>query len=200
MSNPTGSKEKILLHARELFYFEGYQATSVDDILRHCGVAKSNFYYHFKTKDDLGLAVLDQQIAEFEAGALSILGKRDEPPARRLERFCRQLLETQARIQKMGGCPFGNLAAALSSREEDARSKRFRETLCALFHRIEAALSVCLQEGIEAGVFRSDIPARQMATTLLAAIEGLMLLTKTRRSADALREGLTVLQMFVYVR
>jgi TetR/AcrR family transcriptional repressor of nem operon len=200
MSVPTGSKEKILIHARELFYFEGYQATSVDDILRHCGVAKSNFYYHFKTKEDLGLAVLDRQIAEFEAGALSILGNREEPPSGRLARFCRKLVQIQAEMQKMGGCPFGNLAAALSSREEDARSKRFREALCLLFHRIETALSACLQEGIEEGVFRSDIPARQMATTLLAAIEGLMLLTKTRRSADPLREGMTVLQMFVHVR
>lgn len=199
MSIPTGSREKILHCARELFYYVGYQATSVDDILRVSGVAKSNFYYHFKTKDELAFAVLDMQASEFEAGALTILNNPELPPALRLSRFYAKILQTQAESQKMGGCPFGNFAAALSSREDDARSQSFREALSRLFHSVEAALSDCLQEGIEQGVFRGDIPSQRMALTLLAAIEGLMILTKTQKSAEPLRQGLEVMQMFVCV-
>src|SRR5450432_172003 len=80
MNGAHGSKEKILLSARELFYFVGYQTTSVDDILRACGVAKSNFYYHFRTKDELALAVLDLEIAEFEGGALRTLTDKEKDP------------------------------------------------------------------------------------------------------------------------
>ena len=200
MSVPAGSRGKVLHCARDLFYHVGYQATSVDDILRISGVAKSNFYYHFKTKDELAFAVLDMQIAEFEAGALAILGNRALPPAARLSRFHRKILQTQGEIQKMGGCPFGNFAAALSSREEDVRSQAFRRALSVLFHRVEASLSVCLQEGVEQGVFRDDIPSQRMAMTLLAAIEGLMILTKTHKSAEPLRQGLEVMQMFLCVR
>jgi TetR/AcrR family transcriptional repressor of nem operon len=197
MSSALGSKDKILFCARELFYFVGYQATSVDDILRICGVAKSNFYYHFRTKDDLALAVINLQVAEFESGALKILFDRDSDPADRLERFCEALIHAQANIQQMGGCPFGNFAAALSSRDADEKTLRFREMLGRLFLRIQGALAVCLTEGIEAGVFRADLPADQLAMTVFATIEGLMLMTKTHRDTAPLKHGLLVLQRLV---
>src|SRR5689334_4710153 len=112
MSTCPGSRDKILVSARELFYFVGFQSTSVDDILRVCGVAKSNFYYHFRTKDDLALAVLEVQIAEFENGAIAILSDTRIGPADRFARFCETLERTQSEILQMGGCPFGNFAAA----------------------------------------------------------------------------------------
>ena len=199
MSIGLGSREKILFCARDLFYFVGYQTTSVDDILQACGVAKSNFYYHFRTKDDLALAVLDLQIAEFENTALIILSDGDSSPSHRFSRFCDTIVKTQAEIQEMGGCPFGNFAAALSSREGDVRSKRFREVLKRLFLRIQTALAACLQDGIQTGVFRNDLPHDQLAMTVLAAIEGLMLMTKTEHDARPLRQGLLVLQRLLHV-
>ena len=43
----------------------GYQNTSVDDVLRESGVGKGNFYHHFRSKEDLGHAILDQIIGSF---------------------------------------------------------------------------------------------------------------------------------------
>src|SRR4051794_2805252 len=108
MSTGPGSREKILLSARELFYYVGYQSTSVDDILRVCGVAKSDFYYHFHTKDDLALAVLEAHASEFRSKALALLTDARREPADRLERFCEELLTAQLEVQNLGGCPFGN--------------------------------------------------------------------------------------------
>src|SRR6476646_5610910 len=83
MSGANGSREKILKCAHDLFYCVGYHATSVDDILRDCGVAKSNFYYHFRTKDDLALEVLILRMVEFEQGILRALADRDFGPSKR---------------------------------------------------------------------------------------------------------------------
>jgi TetR/AcrR family transcriptional repressor of nem operon len=199
MSGGHGSREKILYCARELFYFVGYQTTSVDDILRACGVAKSNFYYHFRTKDELALAVLDLEIAEFEGGALKTLSDTEQDPMERLSRFCEVLLKAQAEVQQMGGCPFGNFAAALSSRDGDNRTQRFRDVLGPLFSQIQSALAACLRDGVYSGAFRHDVPTEELAMTILAAIEGLMLMTKTQRDAAPLRQGLLVLQYMVRV-
>lgn len=199
MSTGLGSREKILHHARDLFYFVGYQTTSVDDILRVSGVAKSNFYYHFKTKDELALAVLELQIADFRDRALTALARQDRNPAQRMDDFFAALIQTQADIQRLGGCPFGNFAAALSSAENDERAQRFRQELCRVFHLVQEALTVCLEDGVRSGVFRADIPPDQLALMALAVIEGLMLMTKTRRSTMPLTNGLPVLQRMLRV-
>jgi TetR/AcrR family transcriptional repressor of nem operon len=199
MNDGYGSREKILTCARDLFYFAGYQTTSVDDILRETGVAKSNFYYHFRTKDELGLAVLNLQLVEFERNALAALSNSDEDPARRLGGFCDSLTRAQEQMQRLGGCPFGNLAGALSNRDDDERTARFREALCGVFRQVQAALASCLREGIDSGVFRDDVDAERLAMTVLATVEGLMLMTKMHRSPKPLTQGLPVLQLLLRV-
>jgi len=199
MSTGPGSREKILFCARDLFYFVGYQTTSVDDILRVSGVAKSNFYYHFRTKDELALAVLDLHIAEFESSAIKALSDSSSDAAGRLERFCQTLVQAQAEIQRMGGCPFGTFAASLSIHEGDNRTDRFRQVLCDVFRQLEAKIAACLRDGVQSGIFRDDIPVDELAATVLAAIEGLMLMTRTQRSAAPLMRGLPVLQLLLRV-
>jgi TetR/AcrR family transcriptional repressor of nem operon len=199
MSGNQGSREKILLCARDLFYLVGYQTTSVDDILRESGVAKSNFYYHFRTKDELALAVLARNAAEFESTALSALTDREVDPPGRLERFCDALVRNQIDLHRLGGCPFGNFAAGLSIREDDERAQRFREALRDVFEQLHSALAACLREGVEHGSIRSDIPADQLAAIALAAVEGFMLMTKTQRSAAPLHQGLPVLRLLFRV-
>jgi len=197
MSSERGSKEKILRCAHELFYCVGYHATSVDDILRDCGVAKSNFYYHFRTKDDLALEVLKLRVKEFEQRVLHALEDRDSSPSERFERFCEALLGDQTEMLKLGGCPFGNFAASLPSRDTDDRAQRFREALSAVFVHVLSHLTLCIAEGVACGAFRDDLPPEELAMTVFAAIEGLMLITKTQRSAMPLKLGLPVLQMLL---
>ncbi|HLJ55240.1 MAG TPA: TetR/AcrR family transcriptional regulator [Chthonomonadaceae bacterium] len=199
MCKGPGSREKILSCARDLFYIVGYQTTSVDDILRISGVAKSNFYYHFRTKDDLAIAVLELQMAEFERTAVQALADGVTDPRERLEAFCAAIIRAQAEIHRMGGCPFGNFAAALSIHEGDASAERFRAVLCGVFDQIQCRLEACLQAGIESGVFRSDVPTEELAATVLGAIEGLLLMTRTQRCTTPLARGLPALQLMLRV-
>jgi TetR/AcrR family transcriptional repressor of nem operon len=199
MGSPVSNRQKILDCARELFYQVGYQATSVDDILQQSGVAKSNFYYHFKTKDDLAFAVLDLQVAQNEALILRSLQNTALTPSRRLGAFFAQLCHIQAEVAKMGGCPFGNLAAALPNSEGDARNERFRSRLSGLFRSMQEALRECLLEGSVRGEFRSDITAEELAAFLLATIEGLMILAKTHKDAQTLVTGFAVVERLLQV-
>src|SRR3989304_9836308 len=74
------NKKEILQTACRLIHRKGFNNTSLEDILRESGVGKGNFYYYFKSKDDLGYAVLDrlalwtsQQIGE------EIFGRGEDP-------------------------------------------------------------------------------------------------------------------------
>ncbi|MCE9644841.1 MAG: TetR/AcrR family transcriptional regulator [Chloroflexi bacterium] len=53
------TRSKILSSAIKLFSTHGYNAASVDDLCRDAGISKGAFYHHFKTKQDLFLALLD---------------------------------------------------------------------------------------------------------------------------------------------
>jgi TetR/AcrR family transcriptional repressor of nem operon len=200
MPCPSGNREKILQCAKELFYRAGYEATSVDDILRRCGVAKSNFYYHFQSKEQLGLAVLDDRIAEFETSVMAALHDRVRGPAARLRAFLDNVVEAHKELEQLGGCPFGNLAAALPTaaeperEQETARHERFRKRLSQLFRRMESALSACLVEGLERGEFRMETPPSEMATFLVGALQGLHILSKTHCDRTPLTQGITIIR------
>src|SRR2546425_7975783 len=100
-----GSKGKILHVAREQFYRSGFLATSVDDIIEQAKVSKSNFYYHFKTKEDLGLAALARRCEELEAALTSSLRNSALSPRQRLAEFFRFIGDSQE-TRIAGGCPF----------------------------------------------------------------------------------------------
>src|SRR5690348_5565070 len=108
-----GSRAKILQEARDLFYRNGYLATSVDDIIAAADVSKSNFYYHFKSKEDLGIAVLDSRCEEFERLLAGTLCNSLLPPTGRLRSFV-TLVSGVTDSHGPGGCPFGNLIAEMS--------------------------------------------------------------------------------------
>jgi len=59
------TRDAILGAAQRLMHVHGYHATSLDDVLRESGVGKGNFYYHFRSKEELGYAILDQIVAGF---------------------------------------------------------------------------------------------------------------------------------------
>src|SRR5436309_13305270 len=59
------TREAILDAAMRLMHVHGYHQTSLDDVLSESGVGKGNFYYHFRSKEELGFAILDQIVATF---------------------------------------------------------------------------------------------------------------------------------------
>jgi len=58
-SSPTTARERLVGTAYELFCLYGIQAVGIDRIVAEAGVAKTTLYHHFRSKDDLVLAVLE---------------------------------------------------------------------------------------------------------------------------------------------
>jgi len=62
MSKPK-TRDKLLDAGYEEIYKHGFQGASIDAILKACSVPKGSMYYHFKSKKELALAVIDERLS-----------------------------------------------------------------------------------------------------------------------------------------
>jgi len=179
------SKEKIVESAQGLFHLKGYQNTSVDDILKSTGVTKSNFYYHFKSKEELGLLILESRIKQYEINFLSdTLGNTSISPEKRLKNYYKKVTSFHKDLSCQSGCPFGNLALEMSDVNEN-----FRQRLSGFFNHWQKIIEGCIKEGIKKKEFRGDISANTISELILSHLEGAIMMVKTHRSIKPLRMG-----------
>ena len=181
------TREAILEAAARLIHVHGYNQTALDDVLRESGVGKGNFYYHFKSKEDLGYAILDQIIASF-------LERTLEPcfsdPSRRalaqIHCFLDRVLESQRQRNCVGGCPLGNLASELSDVHEG-----FRARLASVFSAWRDRLTLVLRTAQSGGEVTADCRPEAVADFLVASLEGAILLTKLTKDISVMEQCVT---------
>lgn len=168
------TREVILDVAARLIHVHGYNHTTLDDILRESGVSKGNFYYHFKSKEDLGYAILDELVASFLGRTLDpCFSDPSARPLAQIRCFLDGVLETQRASNCVGGCPLGNLVAELSDVHEG-----FRTRLARVFEAWQARLTDALEAARRCGDVGEACRPEAVAPFLVASLEGAILLTK----------------------
>src|SRR5688500_14471426 len=111
MSDKT-TRDHIVEAADELFYRSGYEHTSFSDIADLVQISRGNFYYHFKTKDEILDAVIDARLAKTRS-MLEQWEREASAPADRIRSFIHILIANRADI-KRHGCPVGTLCTELA--------------------------------------------------------------------------------------
>lgn len=106
------TREQIVEAADQLFYLQGYERTSFSDIATAVKLSRGNFYYHFKTKDEILDAVIELRLANTRK-MLEQWESEGEAPADRIWSFIHILTANQAKIMAFG-CPVGTLCAELA--------------------------------------------------------------------------------------
>jgi AcrR family transcriptional regulator len=111
MSDKT-TRDHIIEAADQLFYRQGYEHTSFSDIAEAVQISRGNFYYHFKTKDEILDAVINVRLANTQKmlERWEIEGKQPED---RIRSFIHILIANRATI-KRHGCPVGTLCTELA--------------------------------------------------------------------------------------
>lgn len=173
-----GNKKKLLETAIEMMWAKGFEGSGIAELLAKADVTRSNFYYHFDSKEALFLEALD---ALFERHVNMMvkptLLNKNLSPRLRLERFFDCLESAMDQCGCSIGCPFVNLATETSDFHE-----AFRQKLTEIMEKQEAVLAACYQDGIVSNDFRSDIHPTQAATFILALVKGTLVLTKVRKN------------------
>lgn len=139
----SATRQSIVETADRLFYERGFEATSFADIAAALGLSRGNFYYHFKTKDDILDAVITRRIAGTRA-MLDAWARDGDDPRARILGFVRLLIANRVPIMAHG-CPAGTLCAELAKLDHDAHHRAadilglFRDWLAEQFRVLGAA-------------------------------------------------------------
>ena len=111
------ARERILRRASSLFYTEGVRAVSADKIIAAAGTTKVTFYRHFRSKDDLVVAYLQEQSAGMRERAADL-----DPDACTGLRQLADAMGAEACTPGFRGCPFINAAAEYPDPEHPVRA------------------------------------------------------------------------------
>lgn len=155
----TDKRERLADAALDLSYRRGFERASIADIAEHAGVAAGSVYYYFKTKDDVGRAVVDRLAARYLA---AIEAWRDLPTAEdRLVAFLDMYTDDVDNVQAFG-CPLGAVSAQLGRHSPELG------TAAGLV--FAALIDWAAGEFAELGF--AEGAARARATHLIAVIQG----------------------------
>src|SRR5438105_14453650 len=103
-------RTRLIETAMKLAYRNGFRETSLADIAQAAQVPVGNVYYYFKTKDELGEAVVERRLAEFRAFREEL--DRLSSPKERLLAFVERIYRNREQLAR-GGCPLGGLCTEL---------------------------------------------------------------------------------------
>jgi AcrR family transcriptional regulator len=190
--DPDQTRRELLEAAFAEIWQHGFHATSLDRILEHTGVTKGALYYHFKNKLELGYAVVEEVIRPAVINDwLTSLAENDDPLRAIMDVIYRRRDEYSDQAQQCG-CPLNNLAQEMSAVDEG-----FRTRIANLFDSWRRGLASALRQGQAHGKVREDVNVDDVATFVLASIEGTIGLTKNAQNLDIMKASHAALEMFL---
>ncbi|OBJ50304.1 transcriptional regulator [Mycobacterium sp. 1423905.2] len=178
MPRTSDARSRIVATAARLFLQRSYQDVGVEEICAVADVRKGSFYHFFPSKSELAKAVIDLHTEIFQSRLNSEPGAT---PAARLGAIPDAIGAIQAALHaqfgRFVGCPFGNLAAELSTTDEAVRNH-----LAARLAAVEEQLAITCREAAGENALRDGIDPDRLAHAIFAHYQGLILLAKLHGS------------------
>lgn len=181
------TRQRIVAAAAGLILRHGVAGTTLDDVRAEAGVSSSQIYHYFADKEALVRAVIDYR-------AQTVVGEVHEPMLAAIEgidglRAWRdKIISITEDAGCQGGCPLGSLGSELAERDHLAR-----DDVAAGCGRWEAAIRACLYSMRDRGQLIPAADPDQLATAMLAALQGGLLLAQIERNTRPLAAALDVM-------
>jgi AcrR family transcriptional regulator len=171
------TRQRIVREAAGLFNTRGFAGTSVSDVSAATGLEKGGVYNHFGSKDDLALAAFDYAAALIHTRLAAAVRAHPDGVGRLRGMFdVYRTLSEQPFIA--GGCPILNTAVDADDTHPALR-ERARSAMDVWLRLVAEAL----EAGDAAGQFRPGLDVTAVAGTIVAALEGGILLARLYRDA-----------------
>jgi TetR/AcrR family transcriptional regulator, transcriptional repressor for nem operon len=181
------TRARIIDAAARLIYERGVAGTTLEDIRARAEVSGSQLQHYFAGKDELVQAVIGHQAHTITSNQRQAgLGG-----AGGLQAWRDMVITTAKDAGGRGGCPLGSLGGQLAESDPQARA-----LIAAGFERWSAAISDGLRAPHAAGHLRPGLDPDDLAVTLLAAVQGGLLLAQVQRNTRPLETAVdTVLAL-----
>lgn len=177
----SGGTADLILDAAEVrAQVVGFNGFSYADVANELGVTTASLHYHFPSKSDLGVRLIERYTARFLEALADIVGRKKTASAQ-LDAYVAIYAAVLA-----GGrmCLCGILAA-----EYETLPPSMREQLRLFFEKNEDWLSALLERGRASGDFAYESEPRVAAAALIAGLEGAMLVARVRGGVESFRNA-----------
>jgi len=186
------TKERLIIAARDLFWAQGYEATSLNEVVHKAEANPGSLYYFFKTKEELLLAVLDWYMENLFPELIQPILLHISDPLERvfalLDGYRKALIATGCTY----GCPIGNLALELGD-----TLPRAREKLAKNFEGWRGWVRKFLEE---AGPrLPQHLDRHELATFVLTVMEGGVMQARAQQSLAPFDASVRQLQTYFYL-
>ena len=177
------ARSRIVAAAADVVAERGALGASLDEVGARASASRSQLYHYFDDKNDLLLAVA-------EATNEAVLGAQESlfeglGTWEGLQRWFDVPVQLQERRHARGGCPIANLVAELGERDDDIRN-----VLASGFDRWQASIRAGLGAMVVSGELRPDADLDWLSGSILASVQGGLMLTQARRDPRQLRQAL----------
>jgi TetR/AcrR family transcriptional repressor of nem operon len=184
------TRARIVEEAAALIHERGVAATTLEDVRVAAEVSGSQMYHYFPDKNDLVQAVID-----YQADAIVNRNRRALNSANGVETWRNMVLTAAKRTKAKGGCALGSLAGQLAESDPEARS-----LIAAGFDQWAAAIADGLRSLHAEGKLPSGIDPDDLAITLLATLEGGLLLSQVKQRSRPFETAINTLLDLVIAR
>jgi TetR/AcrR family transcriptional regulator, transcriptional repressor for nem operon len=181
--DPERTRERLLQAASREIYRSGFQSASLETILASAGVTKGALYHHFKNKEALGYAVVEEVIFRNVRRMWVQPLRSVKDPINALIGIVRGISVRREDVR--GGCELNNLAQEMSPLDAG-----FRKRLEITFDAWREAAAHVLREGQIHGSVRCDVEPADAAGLLIAMVEGYGSLAKNAQDPKVIKAGI----------
>jgi len=148
IKDPEERREEIICTAERLFLAQGYEKTSIGDIVRDINVSQGAFYYYFESKEDVLVAVMMKQIAQMQSEFIQIASRDDMDEAAKINSMANLVLCLSDSGKKIHGYIHQSKNATLQM-----KLMRIRP-----FSEIAPVMAGVIAEGCNKGRFHVECP------------------------------------------
>lgn len=189
MSKGELTRQRIIELAAPLFNQRGFEGCSMQDILNATGLKKGGIYRHFSSKEELAAEAFRYSLSQAFRIRLPAL----DTQLNSVERL-RTLIElfVEAPSPVPGGCPILNTAI-----EADDGNLVLRQLAREGLESWRNKISEIIRAGIARKQIRKDVEPRAVANTIIATLEGALMISRLEGSKGALKDARGALEEMV---
>ncbi len=166
-------RNEVLTQAMHAFWRQGYEATSVQDLVDATGINRASMYNAFGSKEALFLAAIDHYVEQVNHKRIAVLFDDSLTPRQAIAAFFNELVDFSLGEGKRLGCLLTNTAIELG-----ARSKDIELRLAGVFTRVQGAFERLIRKGQASGDIPADKDPVALSRFLVGAIHGVRVLTR----------------------
>jgi AcrR family transcriptional regulator len=175
-------RKRLVQAALKLFASQGYHNTSIDDILEESGCTRGVLYYHFRSKERLGYAAIDEMLRLLaEKGAGRHLRREGHP----IDRMLKMIDELPGVAKLNSGDPLTPAVLARMATVHDGFRQRWLEGSQSLIRELEAMV----RKGVADGQIAGSVDPRVLTSAFVVVSEGIQFASLLSRPGDLQEEA-----------